>query len=212
MHYERARTEKQVQDRIAEIIKTAEQIYDKSGYDAINFTAISELTKFTRPTIYKYFSTKEEILLQILLKELELWVKELIGSFRINKIYKTTDIANIWANTLSSHDKLIELYAILFTILEKNSSKDALVDFKIESLSYQQPLVELLMQLYPNASHLMIYDFLTVQLSLAMGLFPMSNLSKLQVQAIELSETGYTPPEFVSTYKNALVKLLSYME
>ena len=66
MSFQRARSEDQIQDRIQEIIDATSSIYNSIGYDGLNFSIISEYTKFTRPNIYKYFKTKDEILLVIL--------------------------------------------------------------------------------------------------------------------------------------------------
>ena len=47
MSFQRARSDSQINDRIDEIISVASDIYNTSGYEGVNFSAISELTEFT---------------------------------------------------------------------------------------------------------------------------------------------------------------------
>lgn len=121
MKFQRARSEEQKQDRIQEILNASSIIYDTAGYEGLNFTAISEYTKFTRPNLYKYFKTKEEIILLILNQDLKSWIAKLSKSFVINKLYSIQEIGEIWTETLMEYERLIELHAILYTTIEKMS-------------------------------------------------------------------------------------------
>lgn len=212
MSFQRARSDKQIQKRIDEIVLAASKIYDENGYDGLSFSAISELTKFTRPTIYKYFSTKEEILLYILSDDIGTWANNLISSFKLNKIYSTHEISKIWAKSLSSQKRINELYSILFTILEKNSSIETLASFKETAHTYIKPLYELVGQLFPNITSTQIDNFMTLQYSLAIGLYPMCNLSKIQLEAIKIVNLSYISPNFEDTYQKALFQLMYCLE
>lgn len=200
MSFQRARSEDQIQDRIQEIIDAASSIYDSSGYEGLNFSAISEYTKFTRPNIYKYFKTKDEILLIILKEDLKSFLMSLIKSFKINKLYSLYEISEIWTDTLIKHSRLLKLYAILFTTIEKNVSVESLAEFKKELIKMQLQLIDFVSQLFPNASYDSINEFTYYQLILACGLYTMSNLSDLQLEAIRLSNSGFIPPDFKKTF------------
>ncbi|MEW9123419.1 MAG: TetR family transcriptional regulator [Thermotaleaceae bacterium] len=208
MVFQRARSEEQVQTRIEEIIESAMTVYDQHGYEEVTFSKISEMTKFTRPTIYKYFSTKEEVLLKILTIDIGRWTARLIGSFRINKLYTIKDICDIWGNSVIENKRMLGLFSILFTIIEKNVSKEALVDFKTSIFSYQLALADLLTQLMPNLTQEQIAYFLNAQLTIALGLYPMCNLTPLQMEAIALSNTNHATPVFVNEYKKNIYHIL----
>jgi AcrR family transcriptional regulator len=168
--------------------------------------------KITRPTIYKYFNTKEEILLKILLSDAESWVTSLVNSFKLNKIYSIEEVADIWVDTISENYRLLNLYSMLFTTIEKNVSLEALVEFKKGFLKLQESIVTLVSQLFPKASVEVIQSFLVNQLALALGLYPMCQLCELQIRAIELSEIQYTPPDFKLTYKSNLYQQMYCLE
>lgn len=208
MSFQRARSEAQIQKRILEIIEAASAIYDHEGFEALSFSKISEYTQFTRPTIYKYFSTKEEILLKIMLVDMAHWVDHLISSFKINKLYTIEEIAAVLSHTLMASSRLVELFTFLFTIIEKNVSKEALIDFKVTMFSHQNALLDLFSQLFPRASHKQLNNFLETLLSLAIGLYPMCHLSETQLEAICISVSNYIPPEFEKVYRQNIYQNL----
>lgn len=212
MDFKRARSNTQVQSRMDEIVSAAGEIYDESGYENITFTAIGEITNFTRPTIYKYFSTKEEILLKLLSTDLDIWSKNLLSSFKLNTIYNVKQISKIWTKSYSTQPRLLELYSILFTKIEKNVSLEALADFKVSLFNSLNPIYELLSQLYPNADQSRINYFLASQLSVVLGLFPMCNLSQIQREAIKLAKADFEFLDFEEALEKATFQLLYFLE
>jgi len=208
MSFIRARSDQQIKERIDTIVIETEKIYDALGYDAVSFTAISDHTSFTRPTIYKYFNNKEEIFLKILIKDLEKWIGTLYGNFKLNRLYTIEEISDIWVDSLLSNERLLKLYAILFTTLEINASKEALAEFKYESTMHHKKLFSLVKQLFPEVEDALISDFLLAQLTSALGVFPMCHLSDVQMEAIALSGTDYKPPNFKISYNKIVYKLL----
>lgn len=212
MSFQRARSEDQIKNRIQELVNAASVIYDSEGYEGLNFSTISEYTKFTRPNIYKYFKTKEEILLLILIEDFKSWISSLNKSFKINKLYSIYEIGEIWTDTLIEHERLLELYSILFTIIEKNVSVEALAEFKKELIAIQSTIIDLVSQLFPEASNDSIMNFIYSALTLAFGLYPMSKLSELQLEAIKLSGSNYTAPDFKKTYMASLYQIMYCLE
>lgn len=212
MSFQRARSKDQIEDRIQEIVNAASIIYNSVGYEGLSFSAISEYTKFTRPNLYKYFKTKEEILLLIMIKDFKSWILTISKSFKINKLYSVYEIGEIWTDTLLEHERLIELYAILFTIIEKNVSVEALAEFEKESIVIHSTLFDLVSQLFPNASNDSIMNFMYSSFTLAFGLYPMCKLSELQIEALKLAGSNYTSPDFKKTYMASLYQLMYCLE
>lgn len=211
MTFKRARSDEHIQERMNEIISAASKIYDSIGYEGLSFSEISKHTKFTRPTIYKYFKTKEEILLKLFQSDMEAWKISLINSFQLNKIYSIEEIAEIWVNIIIQNDRMLKLYSILFTSIEKNVSLAVLIEFKKDLLKLQVPITGLMKQLFPKANNKDITDFLINQLAFARGLFPMSHLCELQIKAAELAGSNDTP-EFKASYKSVIYQLMYCLE
>lgn len=200
MSFQRARSEDQIQDRIKEIISATSSIYDSVGYEGLNFSIISEYTKFTRPNIYKYFGSKDEILLLILKEDFKLFISDFIKSFKINKLYTLYEITDIWTCRLIEHERLLKLYGILYTTIEKNVSLESLVEFKKEILVSYEQLVNFISELFPEASEDNIGNFISSILTLACGLYSSTKLSNLQIEATKLADENYTFPEFKKVY------------
>ncbi|MVX64283.1 TetR family transcriptional regulator [Clostridium chromiireducens] len=196
MDFQRARSEDQIQNRIQEIVDAVSSIYSSVGYEGLNFSIISKYTKFTRPSIYKYFKTKDEILLVILKDEFKSFVSDLITSFKINKLYSLYEISEIWTDRFIEHKKILDLYSILYTAIEKNVSLELLVETKKELNMINSQLADFIGQLFPSASNDSITNFIASMLSLAGGIYSMSNLSDLQLEAIKLSGLDYTTLDF----------------
>ena len=212
MTFQRARTKEQIERRKEEILVAASTIYNEVGYEGLNFSSISEYTKMTRPSIYKYFNTKEEILLILLKKDLISYIASLINSFTLNRLYSLKEITNIWTNNLMEHQRLLQLYSILYTIIEKNVSVESLAAFKKDILTSQSSLFHLVSQLFPRSEKKQIENFLYTQLILAFGLYPMSKLSKIQLTAIELADVDYTPPDFQTYYSEYFYQIIYCLE
>mgnify|MGYP000563818229 FL=1 len=63
--------------RREEILNACEKLYATMNFREITLREIGEATTFTRPSIYNYFHTKEEIFLGLLKREYDLWVAAL---------------------------------------------------------------------------------------------------------------------------------------
>lgn len=212
MGFQRARTDKQIENRQLEIMNAAAILFDKGGHEAVTFTAISDLTNFTRPAIYKYFATKEAILLAILLDDVNLWARDLKAQFKLNQVYSTYDISMVWAEILGKHQRMNALYAILYTILERNVSLEIMVDFKKDLFSKLYPLHGLLTQLFPNASFESFQHFMMQQYAIAMGFYAMCYQTPLQEEAMKIIHPDYVPMDFVREIQTAIYPLMKGLE
>jgi AcrR family transcriptional regulator len=211
MNFQRARSDEQRQSRIDAIVGAAAEIFDQTGYEGLNFSTIAERTALTRPAVYKYFSSKEDILLKLMSTDFEQWVVSLIKSFKLNKLYATKEIAEIWAKSIVSRKRMLNLFVIFNTILEKKASLDSLTAFKVSSGQSLGVIHDLVGQLFPNATEAQIKRFVPVQLALALGLYPMTIISDVHKQAVVRAKSG-SLPAFAPTYEKSLTQLMCFME
>ena len=73
--------------RKEEIINACEELYKTTSFNEISIKLISEKTTFSRPSIYNYFNTKEEIFLALVTREYYKWIEDL------NKIYNKNSLS-----------------------------------------------------------------------------------------------------------------------
>ena len=66
-------SEKTTTTRREEIVNACEKLYKTMSFREITLKEISEETSFSRPSIYNYFATKEEIFLALFEREYDRW-------------------------------------------------------------------------------------------------------------------------------------------
>ena len=66
-----------IAQRREEIINACEKLYQTMSFKEITLKEIGQETSFSRPTIYNYFQTKEEIFLALFELEYNRWNEDL---------------------------------------------------------------------------------------------------------------------------------------
>ncbi len=78
MSWQRARTDEKKSERKVAICDAAVTLFKKSGYDNVSFNGIASEAGFTKSNMYRYFSSKEEIFLNIFSDLFGNWVDECV--------------------------------------------------------------------------------------------------------------------------------------
>lgn len=81
----RKATREQIVQKREEIINVCEQLYQKMSFREITLKEIGNITSFSRPTIYNYFETKEEIFLGLFQREYDRWNEDLTAILNGNE-------------------------------------------------------------------------------------------------------------------------------
>ncbi len=211
MDFERARTKEQIKKRQEEILNACEELYDTSGYESVNFKAISRMTSFTRPSIYNYYKTKDEVLLDLLRREMQKWNKQLSEAMKHNKAMSKKEFALFITDTLIKQDKMMKLLSILFTTIENNCTVEKLAEFKKEIMDIISTFTASIYQYFPNASDEAKNIFGTTFFPYVLGLYPTTHLTQKQCDAIKLAEINYEAPNFKDICYRGVLLLMSDM-
>ena len=187
MNFQRARNHEQKEIRMQQIMDATLELYENQPYQKISLSTIAKKLNFTRANLYKYVRTKEEIFLYILIKEAEKFIIELKKKFVRKKDLSVEEFANLWAESFDQNHRFIELMSIMYSIIQKNVSLEYLIEFKKKFSIFLIEANEIIQVALPNLSKEVIQQFLTMQIFYAMGLYPASNESKVQKEAIEKS-------------------------
>ncbi len=199
MKWQRARSEKQKQQRISEIVSATARLYNKHSFEAISFSLIAKEAGFTRSNLYKYFSSKEEIFLAFLIQDTRLWRADLLKTCRRRKIESIDKFASVWVKTLVKHKRFLDLLSLLPTFLEKNVTEQKLVDFKRSVVNELKVLSEFMCDMFPALNPQKTGEFLELQLAPMIGLYQITNLSELQQKVLEYPEFKHMKIDF-NTY------------
>ena len=138
------------ENRRNEIINACKKLYETMDFKDITIEEISTATSFSRPSIYNYFETKEEIFLAIFQIESELWTDEL-NTIKREPALPAASLAAKIAHSLEKRGLLLKLLAMNLYDMEENSSLECLVRFKRAYKAAFDAVENLLKHFYPSS-------------------------------------------------------------
>ncbi|NPC94696.1 TetR/AcrR family transcriptional regulator [Bacillus sp. WMMC1349] len=151
MTWRRARSKEQIEFRKKEILDAAYQLFEKKEYESISLNSIARELQISKPSIYRYFSSREEIFLDIYSHVFELFYENLIEEFSTFSMNPMPEhVGNCWVKVYLNHEKLLNLMPLLGIALEKNSSESFLRTFKEKNIQLQQNIAGKIVELYPK--------------------------------------------------------------
>ena len=174
--------------RREEIINACKELYKTMSFKDITIKEIANYTSFTRPSIYNYFETKEEIFLAILQKEYELWVKEIENVIGENETMTEEQLAEALAFSLENRALLLKLMSMNHYDMEANSRMENLVEFK-KAYGASLTAVEKLIKKFrkDTDSAAFIYNFFPF----IYGIYPYAVVTEKQQEAMKQAGIDY---------------------
>lgn len=119
-----------IEQRRNEIIDACEALYQTKGFREVTIKDISQETSFSRPSIYNYFETKEEIFLALLTREYDGWTQKLQQVSRQKGPWERERFAQALAHTLDGQEIMLKIQTMNLYEIEENSRRECLVSFK----------------------------------------------------------------------------------
>ena len=118
----RKTTPEQIARKREEIVNACEQLYQTMSFREITLKEIGTITSFSRPTIYNYFQTKEEIFLALFQREYDRWNNDLTVILEGHEQLTKKELAEQIAASLASREQLLKL-------LSMNKSRTLFIPF-----------------------------------------------------------------------------------
>ena len=119
-----------IAERREEIVNACEQLYQTRSFKEITLKEIGKVTSFSRPTIYNYFQTREEIFLALFQREYDRWNEELEAIIEENESLTRKQVAEKIARSLENRQQLLKLLSMNNFDMEANSRQEMLTGFK----------------------------------------------------------------------------------
>lgn len=209
MNFQRARTENQIASRQAEIIQACDALYRKKGFEDVTLKAISEATSISRPTIYNYYKTKEEILLDLLKTEYLSWYEALKLHFEQTAGMSKEEYCRFLSDSLAEREKFLKLQSVHYTSIEKNCSLEKLIQFKKGIHPLFQLLRESIIKYFPSVSDDDNDNFRFLFFALIQGVYSLTHLTITQYEAMQTISPDYIVPDFNEKFYQGLLLLTS---
>ena len=167
-----------------EIICACAKLYQVMGFQEITIKEIAASTSFTRPSIYNYFQTKEEIFLALLRQEYERWTAELKQLQPSGRGDCRRELACCLADTLTRREPMLKLLSTHLYEIEQNSRLEHLVEFKRAYGASIQALRQGVERFCPEMRGERAEEFIWAFLPFVYGIYPYAALTEKQRQAM----------------------------
>lgn len=131
--FQRARRPDQKQLRRRTILSAADELLSGGGVDSVSLNAIAERAGLAKSNLYRYFESREEIFLQLLLDDWEASARTL--EHELVKLAGSNDaasVARVLARLPADRPRLGQLVSVLSSVLEQNVSVELALQFKRE--------------------------------------------------------------------------------
>lgn len=188
------------QARREEIIHACSKLYETMGFKEITIKEIAAFTSFTRPSIYNYFQTKEEIFLGLLQQEYEMWTEDLDRLSFSGKGSSRLEAADKIARTLEDRELLLKLLSTNLKEMEQNSRLENLVEFKKAYGGSIQAVRDCLKRFCPDMEEAEREEFVYSFFPLVYGIYPYAVVSDMQREAMKQADIKY---QYMTIYELA---------
>lgn len=194
--------------RISEILNACEKIYRTQGFYGVNIKQISTEISLTRPSIYNYFETKEEILLGLLIREYDCWCGELEAVIDKANGSSRPELSRYIAHTLEDKDILLRILNMNLSEIEQNSRVERLAEFKARFKRLISLLHEILRSYKADISGAEREEFCETFSAFLFGVFPFTKHTDKQIEAMRIADVHMREPSVYEMVYQCLMKLL----
>ena len=194
-----------IAQRREEIVNACEGLYQTMSFKDITLKEIGSATSFSRPTIYNYFQTKEEIFLALFEREYDRWNAELEDILRGHESLTKAQVAEKLAQTLKNRAQLLKLLSMNNYDMEANSRQELLTSFKAAYGRSIRNVRAILEKFCPDMSAARIQGFVYVFFPFMFGIYPYTAVTDKQRGAMKDANVDYT---YQSIYELTLACLL----
>ncbi len=213
MDWERARKPEQKEIRRNAILEAAKALFSELKYEEISLNAIAREARISKPNVYRYFSSREEIFLAIFEEEQRKFIDEL--SLKLKRLRGkdiAAGIARAWVDVSLAFPTLMDLLPQHSISMEENSSPEQLAAFKKQTLADWQKLIGALYETHPAIDAEAWTNVIKLTVSLMSGLWPLANPSDVVVQAAKESGWQDYPWDFARLMKAGIIAFIHEAE
>lgn len=201
-------TQEEIALKREEIINACEQLYQTMSFREITLKEISKITSFSRPTIYNYFETKEEIFLGLFQREYDRWNEDLTAILDGNERLTKKELADRIAGSLAGREQLLKLLSMNNYDMEANSRQELLNTFKQSYGGSMHRMCMLLGKFCPDMSVTDIQNFIYIFFPFMFGIYPYTAVTEKQKTAMKEAGINYVYQSVYELTYGCLIRLL----
>ena len=201
-------TPEDIAQKREEIINACEQLYQTMSFREITLKEIGKITSFSRPTIYNYFVTKEEIFLALFRREYDRWNEDLAAILDGSEQLTKKQLAEEIAKSLAGRQQLLKLLSMNNYDMEANSRQEMLTIFKQSYGGSLRRMGLLLEKFCPDMEEADIQNFLYTFFPFMFGIYPYTAVTEKQKAAMKDAGINYVYLTVYDLTYGCLIRLL----
>ena len=174
-----------------EIIEACKSLYQTKGFREVTIKEISKKTSFSRPTIYNYFETKEEIFLALLTREYDRWTDKLETVSESNDNWDQDAFAKALAHTLEDQEIMLKIQTMNLYEIEENSREERLAEYKRSFYRTMTVIDDCLVSYKPDITELEKQDFRYAFFPFMYGIYAYAHPTEKQLTVMK--QVGIPP-------------------
>ncbi|MBR1832482.1 MAG: TetR family transcriptional regulator [Ruminiclostridium sp.] len=191
-----------------EIISACEKLYRTMNFKDITLGDISRETSFSRPSIYNYFQTKEEIFLALMQREYDLWNADLRAVLSENDTLTADELAGEIAHSLEKRTQLLKLLSMNHYDMEEHSRPERLTEFKKSYGESLDAVRDILSKFCPEMDEESRERFIFVFFPFMFGIYPYSVATEKQLAAMKEAGVKFHKCSVYKIIYNCIRKML----
>ena len=187
----RARKKEEIESRKKEICESLDLLFWEKSLKDISMQEIADNTSISRTSLYSYYKSKEEILLDSMikhLKEINLSMKDLANKDNLLKVEEMVDELFLLGK---KHRITLKILSSSYFDLEKNATFEHYQEFHKLIHEYNEYIHSIYLKYHKDASEEEINRKKFIFASTLYGLYPMTNLTPKQKGAIMNDDNNF---------------------
>jgi len=174
MSFERARRDDQKAERRENILATARSLCTAFGVQNWSLNELGRRADITKSNLYRYFGSREEVLLVLLHEETD-WFATELGQRSSSSHMSISQFCAAMADIYTQSTLLCDLLCISASVLEHNIAPAKIRDIKLSSLDHGQKVGMIISQILPSVSVAQGTQIAFASGIIVAGLWPMAD-------------------------------------
>ncbi len=202
--FQRARTDEQIDQRRTAILNAASELLAQNRFADLTLTAIAKRSGHQKSNLYRYYESREDILLQLLLHNSE-QLKERVAT-NLSALPGTSEIASattVLANAISDNPEFCQLFSNMASTIEENISVERLQTLKLSLMENLTEVGTAMQQAIPSIDKPGAIGATQMCLQILAGLWPLANPNEAVKEALDHPELSRFNLDFRKKYSMA---------
>ena len=207
--FQRARKPEEIESRRETLLAAAAALFDEEGPQGAGLNAIAARAGFTKSNVYRYFESREDVLLSLFHMELAAFVDALEARIAECKPNDLDALANASADQFTAQPRFCALLSILNLTLEQNVSEAAVISLKRSVLDLNRRIGAAIASRLPGAT---LEDGSwagAMAATLVAGMWPGANPSPVATKVMAMPEFAHLKPRLDRDLARAIRALLA---